>query len=296
MTPRQTRRLPPRCSVIIPTYNRSWLLRHTLDSLVCQSLPRHDFEVVVVDDGSSDDTAELVCGYVDRLSLQYLFQEDQGYRVALARNVGIRHARSEICVFVDSGVLLHSGALAAHVASHEASNTAVAVCGYVYCFNENNEDGALIEKAVDYSDPDAAIADLVAAGAWPDIREEFYSKYGDDFADLPAPWLVFWTCNASAPTRSLAAVGMFDESFKSWGGEDVDLSYRLHRAGVRFMLNRRASSIHCPHPKSYEANMRSAAGNYRYIAAKYANPIAELVVDNHFFLINDIIAERGLTA
>ena len=99
-----------RCTVIVPTYNRRRLLELTLDSLAGQDLPRDRFEVLVVDDGSSDDTADVVREFEDRLDLRYFYQPDEGYRVARARNVGIRHARGEICVFVDSGVLLHSGA------------------------------------------------------------------------------------------------------------------------------------------------------------------------------------------
>jgi len=131
-------------------------------------------------------------------------------------------------------------------------------------------------------------------GRWLDIREEFYDKYGDDFGDLPAPWLMFWTCNVSAPLEQVRAVGGFDEAYRSWGVEDVDLSYRLHHAGVRFVLNRDACAIHVPHPKSYHDNMVSAAGNYRHFAAKYDTPTAHLLVDNHFFVINDIIRERNL--
>ncbi|WP_408666841.1 glycosyltransferase, partial [Jatrophihabitans sp.] len=54
-----------RCSVVIPTYNRAELLRRTLDSLIGQDLGRDAFEVLVVDDGSSDGTAELARGYRD---------------------------------------------------------------------------------------------------------------------------------------------------------------------------------------------------------------------------------------
>jgi glycosyltransferase involved in cell wall biosynthesis len=285
---------PLQCSVIVPTYNRAGLLAYTLNSLAHQSLPRDQFEVLVADDGSSDGTRELVAGYRNCLNVRYFFQEDQGYRCAEARNLGVANAQADICVFVDSGVLLHSGALEAHLSSHRDSEVPLAVIGYVYCFNENNEDGALIEKAIDPDNPDATIAELAEHGGWPDIREEFYAKYGDEFWQLPAPWLLYWCCNTSARTQQLRDIGMFDTAYRSWGAEDVDLSYRLHRAGARFVLNREASSIHHPHPKSYEANMSAVAGNYRYFAAKYGTPIAQLVVDNHFFVINDIIRERGL--
>ncbi|MEO3812583.1 glycosyltransferase [Sphaerisporangium sp. B11E5] len=284
----------PRCSVIVPTYNRARLLRLTLDSLVRQTLPPRSFEVLVVDDGSADDTAEVVREYAGRLDLRYFYQEDLGYRVAKARNAGIAAARAEVCVFVDSGVLLGSGALAAYLAEHESRAVPVAVVGYVYCFNEDNEDGALMERAIDVRDPDATIGELRSQGKWADIREEFYERYTDDIGELPAPWLIYWTCNVSAPTALLRRVGGFDEAFTSWGGEDVELGYRLFRGGARFVLGRDAVAIHHPHDKSYEDNVAGAAANYQYMAAKYDTPIMRLVTGNHFFAINDVIRQRGL--
>ena len=282
------------CTVIVPTYNRSGLLRHTLDALTRQTLGTSRFEVIVADDGSSDDTAEVVAGYAGKLDVSYYFQPDEGYRAAAARNLGIRHARAPICVFVDSGVILHSGALAAYVETHKRATEPVAVCGYVYCFNEGNEDAAEILAAIDYDDPDGTMADLGRQGKWLDIREEFYAKYGDDFADLPAPWVVYWTCNVSAETAQLVGAGLFDEAFRYWGGEDLDLSYRLHRRGVRFALCREASAIHVPHHKSFSENMQAVAGNYQYFAAKYGTPITRLLIDEHYCAINDIIREQHL--
>lgn len=214
--------------------------------------------------------------------------------MAAARNRGLEAAAAPVTAFLDSGVLPHSGALAAHLASHKSAQEPVAVCGYVYCFNEDNEDAAQIDAFIDVSDPDGSIGRLRAENRWLDIREEWYEKYTDDFADLPAPWLVWWTCNVSAPTERLRAVGGFDENYRQWGAEDVDLGYRLHRAGCRFTVNRDACAIHAPHPKSYTDNMRSAAANYRYFAEKYDTPITALVPGNHFFAINDIIREQGL--
>ncbi|GAA5061828.1 glycosyltransferase involved in cell wall biosynthesis [Thermocatellispora tengchongensis] len=282
------------CSVVIPTYNRAELLAHTLRSLTRQTLPAGRFEVLVSDDGSGDDTADVVRSFADRLDLRYFYQEDEGYRLAKARNVGIRHARGEVCVMVDSGVLLSSGCLEAHLAAHAAWPGPVAAIGYVYCFNEDNEDAAQMRRVIDVHDPDATIALLRDRGQWLDIREEFYARYTDEFHDLPAPWLVYWCCNVSAPTGLLREIGGFDEWFVRWGGEDVELAYRLHRAGARFVLSRDAASIHYPHPKVFKDNIANAVINYKYIAEKYGTPITRLLVDNHFFVINDIIRERGL--
>ncbi|GGZ24946.1 glycosyltransferase [Streptomyces poonensis] len=286
---------PPACTVVVPTYNRADLLRHTLDSLCRQRLDAGDhFEVVVSDDGSTDGTEELVTGYRDRLDVRYFFQEDEGYRAAKARNAGIEHARADVCVFVDSGVILQSGALAAHLAAHRQSSTPTAVVGYVFCFNEGNEDGEEILAAVDFADPDASFAEFAEQRRWLDIREDYYERYGEDLDALTAPWLMWWTCNSSASTKLLREVGGYDEAYRSWGAEDVDLSYRLRTAGARFVLRRDAAALHVPHAKSYEDNMRSAAHNYAYFAAKYDTPVAHLVPDNHFHEIEDILRSRGL--
>jgi glycosyltransferase involved in cell wall biosynthesis len=287
----------PKCSVIIPTYNRMELLCHTLESLTRQTLPGDEFEVLVVDDGSSDGTASMVRGFQDRLRLRYFFQEDEGWRVSKARNVGIANADGDVCVFIDSGLLLHSGCLAAHVATHGSAAGPVAICGYVYGFNLDNEAAGLIELDLDVRDPDGTIELLAKKRQWLDVREVFYAKYGDDFGDLPAPWVVFWTCNVSARTEQVRLVGAFDEAFRSWGGEDLDLGYRLYLAGARLVLDRRASAIHLPHHKKYQVNEELAAVNYRYMANKYGTPISQLLPrfpDINPFTINDVIRERGL--
>lgn len=286
----------PRCSVIIPTYNRARLLGATLDSLTRQRIPPDEFEVLVVDDGSSDDTRQVAAGYADRIDVRYFAQPDEGFRVARARNVGIAHARGPVCVFVDSGVLLHSGCLAAHLSSHDASPVPVAANGLVYCFNKDNEDAALIRQAIDLGNPDATIERLQEQRRWLDVRERFYQRHGDEYTAVPAPWVMFWTCNASVRTAQLRELGLFDEWFRSWGGEDIELGYRLYLDGARFLVNRDASAIHHPHDKSFQANMASMAGNSRYIARKHRTPITELfgTMQVNIFALNDVIRERGM--
>jgi glycosyltransferase involved in cell wall biosynthesis len=288
----------PACSVIIPTYNRAELLRRTLDSLVRQDLPKAAFEVLVVDDGSSDHTAELAESYQQSLALRYFFQPDEGWRVAQARNVGLAHAAGEVCVMVDSGVVLHSGCLRAHLDSHRQADGPVAVVGYVYGFGCEGAEAAEMTRTLGFDDPDAGIALMRDTGRWIDVREAFYAKYGDDFGDLPAPWILYWTCNVSAPTERLRAVGGFDEQIRSWGGEDIDLGYRLHLDGVRFVLNRSASSIHYPHGSSLAVSMAGARAVHRYLAQKHGTPVIRLLPmlggALNFLTFNDVITARGL--
>jgi glycosyltransferase involved in cell wall biosynthesis len=287
----------PRCSVIITTYNRVELIRYTLDSLTRQTLPSTQFEVIVVDDGSTDATEELVESYRDRLNLRYFFQEDKGWRVAQARNVGIANATTDICVFIDSGVMLHSGCIAAHVESHELASGPVAVNGYVFGFNLVYANVQELSQIIDADDPDGSI-DRMLKGGWNDIRESFYEQHSDDYNHLPAPWVMYWTCNVSAPTPLVRAVGGFDEAFQRWGGEDLDLAYRMFLGGAEFVLNRAASAIHYPHYKDFDENEAQAHINYLYMAQKYPTPIIQLLPafgpEINPFTINEVIRERGL--
>jgi len=88
--------LPTKISVIIPTYNRQEFLAKAIDSVLGQTYT--DFELIVVDDGSTDDTARCVAGYGAQVC--YIYQENRG--PAAARNTGIRAAEGELIAFLDS--------------------------------------------------------------------------------------------------------------------------------------------------------------------------------------------------
>jgi glycosyltransferase involved in cell wall biosynthesis len=86
----------PKVSVIIITYNRSQLLPVAIDSVLAQTYP--SIEVIVVDDGSTDDTPEVMLHYAERV--RYIRQENRG--VPAARNTGIRAATGDFINFLDS--------------------------------------------------------------------------------------------------------------------------------------------------------------------------------------------------
>ena len=86
----------PKISVIIPTYNRSGFLEEAIKSVFSQDF--RDFELIVVDDGSTDGTRDMIGRYSERLT--YLYQESQG--VSCARNTGIRASSGEYIAFLDS--------------------------------------------------------------------------------------------------------------------------------------------------------------------------------------------------
>ena len=99
----------PLVTVIIPTYNRSWILSAAIDSVLTQSYPH--FELLVVDDGSTDDTSALLQDYGGRIRI--LRQPNQG--VSAARNLGIAAATGSLIAFLDSDDLWLPAKLARQV-------------------------------------------------------------------------------------------------------------------------------------------------------------------------------------
>ena len=83
-------------SVIIPTFNRGWILKEAIDSVLAQKY--NDYELIVVDDGSSDDTSDLLANYTEQITC--IYQKNRG--VSAARNAGIRAARGALIAFLDS--------------------------------------------------------------------------------------------------------------------------------------------------------------------------------------------------
>jgi glycosyltransferase involved in cell wall biosynthesis len=255
-------------SVVVPTYNRSALLADTLDALARQTIEPNRFEVVVVDDGSSDDTAEVIAHHRSRLDLKYFWQSDKGFRAAKARNIGTAIAEGRYIAYVDAGVSLASSALEVHLRSHAASDRPLVLLGYVYGFEIDN---ALVDEVaplLDHRDVEGSIAVLARRGGV-DIRQRQYDELGEDLSQWPAPYDVMWTCHMSAEREEIQRAGAFDESFTSWGGEDVDLGVRLFARGNAFRLERSALSVHWPTKTDVDLRKRQSATAGRAIHAKY---------------------------
>lgn len=101
----------PKVSVIIPTYNRLPMLKEAVDSVLAQDF--EDFELIVVDDGSTDGTGEEIKRYGGRVKL---LRHDENRGVSAARNKGILHARGKYIAFLDSDDLWVKGKLKMQVA------------------------------------------------------------------------------------------------------------------------------------------------------------------------------------
>ena len=167
-------------SVIIPTYNRASLLTETINSVLAQTYPA--VEIIVVDDGSADNTAEVVAEYGDRVT--YLQQENQGE--AVARNYGIQMATGDYLTFLDDDDLIAPSKLEKQVRLLDSRPD----IGIVYCRHSLiDESGRCLGQVglLPEGDilPQLVLSDFIWAGA-PLLRRECIEAVG--VYDVTLPW------------------------------------------------------------------------------------------------------------
>ncbi len=204
-----------RISVVIPTYNNAHVLRTTLARLSRQDYPPEAYEVVVVDDGSTDETAEVVRAQSSRLQVRYIWQPNAGR--SAARNRGAREARHEVLLFMDSDIWAEPNVLGCH-ARHHAGGERVGVQGPTLVHPESRVNTYMQTKRLL---PDLTIRRRANMSPYHVITQNFSVRRED-----------FW------------AIGGFDERFRGYGLEDIELGYRLHQAGVRLLWEPQAKVWH----------------------------------------------------
>jgi glycosyltransferase involved in cell wall biosynthesis len=278
----------PRISVVIPTYNRSGLLRKTLHQLTRQDLPVQDFEVIVADDGSSDDTKAVVEEFADTLQTAYHFQPDLGFRAGTARNSGAQLASGEVLVFLDTGAMAGPQFLRSHLAAHQDPDRSQVVLGYTYGYNPEEPMPGLAE-VLDRYPPEQAVERFGEDPAFRDLRHEPLIACDYDLNRRTLPWSVTWTVNCSVRSEDFWGIGGFDETFVGWGAEDLEFGLRMYERGLGFQLNRDAWAIESPHIRNWGVMYPEFIDNMGHLLAKHRNPIMEiglrLIVDMKSILL-----------
>lgn len=266
----------PKLSVVVPTYNRCELIGELLAQLATQTVPAHEFEVIVADDGSADETKDVVNSFSDRLRVKYHFQEDLGFRAALARNSGARLAEAPVLAFVDGGEFVGPDFVAGHLAAHAEGREHVVV-GYVYGYNPATGVPMHDQRAImDASPPADVVREHGDDPTFQDVRRELMESVGFDLNGLAMPWQFFWTGNCSVRTADFWAVGGFDEGFHGWGLEDLEFGYRLHRHGLPFTFLADTWTIEYPHERDIDHNAEKVGDNVSYFLSRHPDPVVEI--------------------
>jgi peptidoglycan/xylan/chitin deacetylase (PgdA/CDA1 family)/GT2 family glycosyltransferase len=203
-----------RISVIIPTYNRRHVLERTLPGVLAQDFPPQDYEVIVVMDGSTDDTAELLRDLKPKCSLRVL--ESQHLGAGAARNLGIRAAVGELVLFLDDDLITTPGLVRQHYSAHAGADPSV-VQGRMYIAPDSSQ--TIIRNAIER------------------IGVDYYARISPDMGlrfpeGMSSVYVLSYLVNSSMPRDVLVRCGGFDEQFLA--AEELDLGLRLWKMGLSF--------------------------------------------------------------
>jgi glycosyltransferase involved in cell wall biosynthesis len=202
-------------SVVIPVYNAEKTLAATLDSLMKQSLDRNDYEILVIDNGSTDSSAEIIKSY------PVTYQAEPKRGAAAARNKGIRNSKSPWIAFTDSDCIAYPDWLTRLIKAADSSSADV-IGGRIAPYRNST----MVEK-------------YLAARQNKILFPQEQAINGEQF-----PFRYVITANAMVRKSALEEVGMFDERFEYAVGEDVELGERLERAGCTFHYEESAVVLH----------------------------------------------------
>ena len=260
-------------SVIIPIYNRQENLYLTLCALdkarVHYAAP---LELIVMDDGSTDNPLEVMYEFQDRFALQYRWQPHEGFGVTKARNRGCAIARGRNYLFVDSDILLTPASLA-HLRNIVNANPGVIVAGRydwmkpmwisahdVYSNWHQIVAGTLITKPI-YGEQVGIVGTDPRVVAQPELFKpgSIQYKYA---SSLYSGVLLF-------PKDDFWALGGYDENIKGHGGSDCEMGMRAQAARCPAIFTEFVHGYHVYHERDQAANQISRNRNIRYMARKH---------------------------
>jgi len=221
----------PLLSVVVATFGRKDILKTTLGKLAQQTFPMHDFELVLVDDGSTDGTIEMIKCMKDSLPYEVRFFSQQRRGPGGANNRGVREARSDLILFLADDMQAGPGTLEAHYKCH-----------------------------LDNPQPHVAVVGKLRES--PELPQTVFHKYWDPFRgeELDGKEELeefdFWVSNLSMKRAFFLEHGIFIE-YPGPAFEDLELAHRLFKKGLKLMYCSDAPAYHY-HPQTVDTVVKRA--------------------------------------
>jgi len=234
-------------AVIVTTYNRPDALAAVLEGYCSQS--DREFSLLVADDGSTSETADVVDRCVRReiIPVTHVWQEDRGFRAAAIRNRAVVATGAEYIIFTDGDCVPSRHFVKAHKELAEP--------GYFLGANRALLSAGLTDRVIKERLPLHTWNGFDWARSW--MRRDVNRLLplivlpdGSFRKRWPHRWEGIKTCNLSAWRKDLVHVNGLDESYEGWGLEDSDLVIRLIHAGIKHKSARFAAPVfHLWHPE-----------------------------------------------
>lgn len=228
-------------SVIIPVYNREDHLKLCLENLSVQDISANQYEIIVVDDHSSDQSASVASTFPNVTLVTLTGDDDRG--PSHARNRGLNVSTGEIVIFIDSDILVGRDFISNHLKYHNKSSNTVVLGARRHLKDSETK---------------------IREDSKPDSREVLLKSYSQDINFLSAPWSICYTCNVSLDAN-LAKYNMFNNDFKGWGIEDIEWGFRLHKSNVNWLFSTSTVGYHIYHDRSMnDERFKKWKQNYRF--------------------------------
>lgn len=281
-------------SVVMPTYNQQQRLRITLESFAFQEV-QGAWELILVDDGSEDNTPQMVADFSAPYYLSYIRCAHKGR--AAARNEGLVHARGEIVILCDSDRAVCNSFIAHHARQHRLRDNIIVVGG-VWEFYFSDLSARYRSIVADLPNDLQHFQNLARCPSYVKAVTQMFRD--DGTTQYAMPWIAFFSGNVSIRADQLRASQAFDERFVGWGFEHFELGYRLFNAGLTFVYEPEARNYHFAHsrPSSfYDTNIQDS---FSYFRSKHQSLDVDLLFE---FLLgrislqeyhNSLAQEKGL--
>jgi len=271
-------------TLIMPTYNKLPRLRLTISSLENQTYDKDRYEVIVVDDGSTDGTCQFLSELKSNVNFRIVRQDNNGR--SSARNTGLSLARGRLIIFTDDDLILSPSFIQQHVSNN---NCSLVLHGkiinipylkffedpskgifYSYLNKDTSSESKLTEKCISMEDIASSFQEKIASNTkissceWA-IRH-ILTQGIESFS-----WMGFTGGNVSVSRKWLEIIGGFDTNFGlKWGCEDFELGYRLYKAGFPFGYGESAVNYHMAH---YRPDMElQIKETLKFFYEKYHDP------------------------
>ncbi|MGB3567383.1 MAG: glycosyltransferase [Priestia megaterium] len=288
---------PIKVSIVMPTYNKYHQTSLSLYGLSKQTFPHAEYEVILVDDASSDNTSNILKEVDVPFKFKYI-QMKQNKGRSSVRNIGINHAEGDLLIFLD-GEMLAPPAFVENHYKHHVHESNLVVTGamhyegvYTFIMPDYNEDQVAhlkelvgrnpeyrrlyenYEQTKQHSNVPCPLVTKEDIDTNRFQRLSFPNRYflnsglkhfGERLEGFTLPYIAFLSGNVSVRKANLKKSGLFDETFVGYGAEDWELGYRLYKNGLQFVLDPSTVAYHQEHGISKRKVKEQWGNHYRFV-------------------------------
>ncbi|MBK5268346.1 MAG: glycosyltransferase [Acidimicrobiia bacterium] len=248
--------------VAIPTFNQGSLLDRTLASMVSQT--RKPDQIVVADDGSTEDIRAIVDRYADLLPVSYVRQEFEGRGAGPARNLAASLCNTDVYLFCDSDCAADPGLIETHMFWHERASNLVVAGSRLHVDSTD-----ITPEQIRAGNPLSHLAHTpVDDGAETEDWRRWVGRRAKNFTIGDTAYRATLSSNLSVGARVFDEVGGFLDIYTEWGGEDTELGWRLWNSGCFVVPDRRAIVYHqVQDDPPYDATRQASRNRTRVLMA-----------------------------